>query len=246
VLYFAYGSNLNREAMALRCPAAKPLGPLTLRDSRLVFRGVADCIYEEGSECPGAVWKLTPACEASLDRYEGVSGGFYRKEYVTITGVEGEDQMLLYVMNSTGIFPPSEGYYQTIRQGYRDFGLPLKQLRDAVKAAWDDKAPSHRERQRHRRNGRPALAAIKRDDVKKSAPAKITRRQRKALTTIAGIPEGVTLDMMGSLGFHADVMDPLNAVGLVRTHIATMANPKGMRVTWFHATDAGRALVKQN
>jgi gamma-glutamylcyclotransferase (GGCT)/AIG2-like uncharacterized protein YtfP len=160
VLYFAYGSNLNRDAMARRCPDAKPIGALHLTDARLVFRGVADCIYEEGATCPGAVWKLTPECEAALDRYEGVSGGFYRKEYVTVTGFEGEDQMLLYVMNSTGIFPPSEGYYQTIRQGYRDFELPLKYLRAAVKASWDDKAPSHRERQRHRRNGRPTLVAM--------------------------------------------------------------------------------------
>jgi gamma-glutamylcyclotransferase (GGCT)/AIG2-like uncharacterized protein YtfP len=163
VLYFAYGSNLNRAAMAHRCPDAKPIGALKLTDARLVFRGVADCIYEEGSECPGAVWKLTPGCEAALDRYEGVSGGFYRKEYVTVTGFEGEDQMLLYVMNSTGIFPPSQHYYNVIKQGYRDFKLPLKYLRAAVKAAWDDKAPSHRERQRHRRNGRPALVAMPAD-----------------------------------------------------------------------------------
>jgi hypothetical protein len=71
----------------------------------------------------------------------------------------------------------------------------------------------------------------------------MTRRQRAALTTIAGIPEWVTLDMMGKLGFHADVMDPLNAAGLVRTHIATMANPKGLRVTWFFITDAGRKAL---
>jgi gamma-glutamylcyclotransferase (GGCT)/AIG2-like uncharacterized protein YtfP len=163
VLYFAYGSNLNRDSMALRCPDAKPIGPLKLTDARLVFRGVADCIYEEGVECPGAVWKLTPECERALDRYEGVSGGFYRKEYVTVTGIDGEDRMLLYVMNSTGIFPPSQHYYNVIKQGYRDFQLPLKYLRDAVKASWDDKAPSHRERQRHRRNGRPALAVMPAD-----------------------------------------------------------------------------------
>jgi hypothetical protein len=158
VLYFAYGSNLNHAAMAQRCPLAKPIGPIKLPDARLVFRGVADCIYEAGGECPGGVWKITPECERALDRYEGVSGGFYRKEYVPVSGIEGENQMLLYVMNSTGIFPPSQYYLDVIKRGYRDFQLPHKYLRAAVKASWDDKAPSHRERQRHRRNGRPALA----------------------------------------------------------------------------------------
>jgi hypothetical protein len=161
MLYFAYGSNLNHAAMARRCPGAKPIGPLKLPDSRLVFRGVADCIYEPGAECPGAVWKLTPECERALDRYEGVGGGFYRKEYLPVTGIEGEERMLVYIMNSTGIFPPSEGYFEVLRQGYRDFGLPLKYLREAVKASWDDKAPSHRERKRYHRDGRPPLALTK-------------------------------------------------------------------------------------
>lgn len=182
MLYFAYGSNLNVAAMARRCPAAVSLGKINLQDSRLVFRGVADCIYEPGAECPGGVWRITSECEAALDRYEGVAGGFYRKEYITVEGYEGEDRMLVYVMNSTGIMPPAVGYYETIRQGYKDFGLPLRYLRDAVQASWDDKAPSYRERQRHRRKGRPQLKTI----AKKNAVAttgKAAARKIPAATT---------------------------------------------------------------
>jgi hypothetical protein len=161
-LYFAYGSNLNKDAMRRRCHGAKAIGPFTLEDSALVFRGVADCIYEKGAKTDGAIWKITPECEETLDIYEGVSRGMYRKEYVQLTEpFEGENELMLYVMNSTGIYPPSQGYLDTIVDGYKDFDLPLTRLKKAVKSSWENKHPSHIERRRHQRNGRPLLGLSK-------------------------------------------------------------------------------------
>ena len=37
--YIAYGSNLNLEQMARRCPTAKMIGSTTLKNYRLMFRG---------------------------------------------------------------------------------------------------------------------------------------------------------------------------------------------------------------
>lgn len=160
MLYFAYGSNLSLAAMKSRCPRAVPLGRFYLDDAKLVFRGVADCVYSPGSKCPGGLWRITPECEAALDRYEGIGRGFYRKELVELTGAtNGENEIMYYAMNSTGIFPPSAGYLGVIKQGYRDFKLPMKPLAEAVRDSWDDKAPTYRERQRHRRKGRPLLAS---------------------------------------------------------------------------------------
>lgn len=159
MLYFAYGSNLSLRAMARRCPRAVPLGKFVLADCRLVFRGVADAIYEPGAKCYGGLWRITPACEVALDRYEGIGSGMYRKDYVPLEGrADGETELMLYAMNSTGIMPPCQSYLGVIQEGYRDFKLPLKHLRDAVAASWDDKAPSHIERKRRRRDGRPPLA----------------------------------------------------------------------------------------
>lgn len=159
MLYFAYGSNLNKAHMRVRCPGARSLGRFKLKDHKLVFRGVADCIKSPGDVIPGAVWLITPECEESLDRYEGIAGGHYRKEYLTVkSGIDGEDTMMYYAMNSTGIYPPSAGYLETILQGYRDHKLKSAPLREAVDASWDDKHPSHLERQRYKRNGRPRLA----------------------------------------------------------------------------------------
>lgn len=161
MLYFAYGSNLNIAAMAARCPAAEPLTGFRLPDARLVFRGVADCIYAPGEKCPGGIWRITPECEAALDRYEGVASGLYWKHFLPVRAPGGETQMLVYVMNSTGILPPSVQYLETIKQGYRDFDLPLRYLKKAVRMAWDEKDPSHVERRRHREKGRPKLALSK-------------------------------------------------------------------------------------
>lgn len=159
MLYFAYGSNLNKEHMAQRCPNATPVCKIMMPDQRLVFRGVADCIYEPGAICPGAIWKITAECERALDIYEGVRSSMYRKEYLELDKpFMGETRIMLYRMNSTGIMPPSEDYFASICEGYADFALPTALLDKALHASWDDKHPSHKERKRHRRNGRPALA----------------------------------------------------------------------------------------
>lgn len=167
MLYFAYGSNLNVERMKGRCPRAIPLGNFYLRDARLVFRGVADCIYLPGAVCPGGLWSITEECEEALDRYEGFkksspSSGLYYKEIVEICNADGEvsAELMIYRMNSSGIFPPSQLYLDTIAQGYRDFRLPIKRLKTAVKRSYDDKSPSKSEIRRYHRKGRPQLAAI--------------------------------------------------------------------------------------
>lgn len=162
-LMFAYGSNLNLSQMAKRCPAAVPIGRLKLNGWKLVFRGVADVIREDGATCWGGVWRITPRCEQALDVYEGVRSGMYRREWIPVKKTpQGETEMLVYVMNSTGIMPPSQYYLDVIRDGYHDFRMPRAArmaLNRAVQESFDDKAPSHIERQRYRRNGRPRLAA---------------------------------------------------------------------------------------
>lgn len=72
-LYFAYGSNINLEQMAHRCPDARLMGPVTLEDYELRFRGhgFATVAPGKGGVVHGLLWKLTPQCEQALDLYEG-------------------------------------------------------------------------------------------------------------------------------------------------------------------------------
>ena len=87
--YFAYGSNMNLEQMKYRCPAAEVVENVRLEDYRLAFRGrapgngVATVLPEKGSCVEGVLWKITEACEKSLDFYEGFPS-FYRKESIRV------------------------------------------------------------------------------------------------------------------------------------------------------------------
>lgn len=135
ILYFAYGANTNLGSMERRCPAARPLCALRLKDYKLMFRGVADVVPAKGAEVFGALWRITPACERALDRFEGFPR-LYTKSYASavIGGVEVD--VMFYVMNgSTDHVPPSHYYEATLREGYADFDLPAAQLDDAIAEA---------------------------------------------------------------------------------------------------------------
>jgi len=130
-LYFAYGANLNHEGMRLRCPQAQPIRPLYLRNYRLAFSGVATIQPSLGDQVAGALWAITDECEQSLDIFEGYPT-MYRKEIIEVDG----QPVMFYRMNSEEPWPPSTGYLEIIAQGYRDFGLPLADLEQAVAATW--------------------------------------------------------------------------------------------------------------
>lgn len=131
-LYVAYGSNLNVEQMRRRCPGAVPLRAGWLKGYRLVFRGsspqsfgVASVEPDPGGRVPVAIYSITLADEQALDVYEGFPR-VYVKERIKGLG-------FLYIMRP-GYSParPSRQYLWAIVQGYRDWGLPLEYLEQAV------------------------------------------------------------------------------------------------------------------
>lgn len=139
-LYFAYGSNLSMAGMAGRCPGSLPVGTAMLQDWRLTFRGVADVEPSDGDIVFGALWTCPPRDVASLDSYEGVAGGFYRREWLTVQAEAGPVKALVYVMNPEDLDNrslPSPGYFNTIVNGYEDFGLPIDSLDEALRVTYD-------------------------------------------------------------------------------------------------------------
>lgn len=99
-LYFAYGSNINLEQMAHRCPDALLVGPVTLQNYELQFRGSGFATVAPKKDCVvhGLLWKLTPSCEQSLDRYEGYPR-HYTKETVTVKDAAGAElPVMVYIM----------------------------------------------------------------------------------------------------------------------------------------------------
>lgn len=143
-LYIAYGSNLNLEQMAYRCPTAKAVGVSELKDHRLLFRGshaeaVATVEPFKGGSVPVLVWEVTPADEASLDRYEGWPF-LYRKEEVKIKLNGRNIKTFVYIMNDgRPLGQPSSYYYTTIMEGYKDAGFDMDILRQATKDSVEPK-----------------------------------------------------------------------------------------------------------
>jgi gamma-glutamylcyclotransferase (GGCT)/AIG2-like uncharacterized protein YtfP len=128
MLYMAYGMNTNRDAMAVRCPKAKPLGGFYLPDTRLVFRGVADIVPDTETICPVVLWEITLDCLRSLDQLEGYPHLYNRRKINT--------DWIVYEMNDkTRNRPPNGGYYKMIEDGYKDFGLDDYKLRVALSEA---------------------------------------------------------------------------------------------------------------
>lgn len=138
-LYVAYGSNLNVEQMAHRCPDATVAGTGIIKNYQLEFwswtgHGVATVTKKSGSDVPVALWEISAGDERNLDSYEGFPH-LYRKEDIEILLDTGETvTAMVYLMNKTyhgeKVKPaaPSNSYLSTILQGYRHFGLKLDVL----------------------------------------------------------------------------------------------------------------------
>ena len=134
MLYGAYGANLNMANMEVRCPEAQPMISFMLEGYRLVFNSVADIVRDEGAKVPIGLWKITKECEKSLDRFEGYPY-LYKKIKIDsdIPGAKGK--VMLYVMRRKGVALPAAHYFNTIAQGYDDFGLDTDYLNWAVHEA---------------------------------------------------------------------------------------------------------------
>jgi len=140
--YFAYGSNLDPEQMARRCPSARVLGCATLADHRLVFprpddfwddAGVAGIEPAAGERVEGVAYELSEQDLAVLDEYEGIDGGDYRRQrvHVTLAPLGEHIELWTYYANpgQNGPLRPSRRYLDAILRGARHHGLPQYYVR---------------------------------------------------------------------------------------------------------------------
>lgn len=135
ILYCAYGSNLNHDQMAYRCPNAVFVGTGVVPNYRLVFRGVADIEWARGQQVHVGLWRVTDQCVDALDRYEGYPHLYERGGIEVIMSGKKKPRTVetfFYYMNSGGYAEPSTGYLKSIADGYVDCGLPLEDLTKAI------------------------------------------------------------------------------------------------------------------
>ena len=112
-LYIAYGSNINLEQMAYRCPHSKVVGTSEIKDYELEFRGVATIVPNKGATVPVLIWELDERDLPALNRYEGYPR-LYRQETMSFELNSREVEGMAYLMNYGELSPPSPQYYNTI------------------------------------------------------------------------------------------------------------------------------------
>ncbi len=85
-LYFAYGSNLNRAAMARRCPGARAIGQATLEGYKFFvgIDGWGSVKRSAGDAVHGVLWRLTPRDIAALHAYELLHQGLYDVRHLPV------------------------------------------------------------------------------------------------------------------------------------------------------------------
>ncbi len=121
MLYFAFGSNLNRKQIKRRCKNSRFISRYILKNYQLVFRskyGAADVQRKKGSSVLGAIYDISKADEKKLDVYEEFPK-VYIKKYFKILGKKA---MFYYMPSKTKQTEPSRGYLNLIIQGYKDCG----------------------------------------------------------------------------------------------------------------------------
>ena len=117
-LYFAYGSNLNHDQMAWRCPTARFVKRFDLRGWRLAFGHHATIVPQRGAAVPGALWLVQPQDFLALDRYEGYPTYYTRRRWR-----QDHEHFFFYEIAGEVSGYPSAGYIQGIQEGYDDCGI---------------------------------------------------------------------------------------------------------------------------
>ena len=125
-LYFAYGSNMNRAAMARRCPSARAIGPATL-DGYRFFVGIdgwGSVKPEPGETVHGVLWRLTPRDIAALHAYELLHQGLYDVRYLPARNGRRLVTAMIYRLRRRAIGRPKPGYVEMIASAARSWKLP--------------------------------------------------------------------------------------------------------------------------
>ena len=132
IFYFAYGSNMNLDQMAMRCPGAD-VGPVACLGGWKYFingNGYAGIEKDDNSEVIGCLWTLKDKHWKALDHYEGVAGGYYERMEMDLEllGEQSTVRCWVYLSCNYEYGVPAARYQQVVVEGARQVGLPADYL----------------------------------------------------------------------------------------------------------------------
>ncbi len=140
-LYAAYGSNLDPRRMAERAPSSPLVSPGWLRGWRLTFGGedlgwdgaLSTVVEDHHCSVYVMVYELAKADEHTLDMWEGVDLGLWRKIRVRVSALTGDLLAWAYVLDSYEGGLPSIQYLQVLVDAAIAGGAPDDYV-DALRA----------------------------------------------------------------------------------------------------------------
>jgi hypothetical protein len=144
-LTFAYGSNMDAQAMAARCPGAKLLGRARLPRHRvdLMPGGCATLARDAAATAQGALWELSFGDLAALDRYEGTG---YAKISQPVLRENGSPVRALVYVGRPGaaVGRAPEDYMRKVIDAARTLGLPNDYVDGLRRLAGESPEPASR------------------------------------------------------------------------------------------------------
>jgi hypothetical protein len=127
-LYFAYGSNMNVEAMARRCPRSKALGLARLERHRLAVmrEGWLTAARNPSSAVHGVLWDLALSDISALDRHESLTLGLYVKLTQAVIAERGAKRAIVYFGANVGPGVLRPAYIAEVLAAARFWPLPAE------------------------------------------------------------------------------------------------------------------------
>jgi gamma-glutamylcyclotransferase (GGCT)/AIG2-like uncharacterized protein YtfP len=144
--YFAYGSNLDPDRKVYRTGQIREARVARLDGYDFAFNkrgdsgtGYANIVRQDAKTVWGVVYRCNPKALATLDRYEGVQSGHYRRTVVRVRCKRGgEVDAVTYIAGESFIddsLVPSDDYLELVIRGARHHGLPDEYIRRIERAA---------------------------------------------------------------------------------------------------------------
>lgn len=145
--YFAYGSNLDTDQMAERCPEADPVGKALLPDYTLAFGGhspnwdgaPATIVDDQQVDIPGLLYEIDYREIRLLDKFEGHPVRYERCAEQVLLEDGGTREAQVYIKHLDGNYGhPPDSYLSVLDQAYRELGFDRDILERALRLGADD------------------------------------------------------------------------------------------------------------
>ena len=127
MLYFAYGSNMNRAVMRRHAPSAEPIGVATLTNYRffITTHGHASVAPFHAGIVYGVLWRIASRDCVTLAAWENIANGLYGAETLPVRQAGQRRLALVYLARSRKEAAPQSGYMDAVIAAALEWQLPL-------------------------------------------------------------------------------------------------------------------------